>query len=473
MAAAVLPERMNLPPLAPMAAALLRTSLLRLLEQIEAIPEAHRADEKSITILFVLREFERALALHPNPEEMHNLYLPRLHIVLRDPKFLFAPLENARLGSDGFTYEQRCLDLYRMLVPPVYQDRSPMRPNDPAPFNTVAHPVVPLILHWMDQRRLPRVNPELVEAMYLQVLRRVQEAAPPAAAAAAAPILPELVAQQAALDQQLAHFEDADARAFEEEMKEGHEMFALEMDYVAAEDPRFLIDGEAQLAAMREVRRAIERQFEANAGEARAMQGALQQDLDRVEHERIRAAQRDRQRMEGLERLQAEEAAAQAQLFAAHQAELQAAAAAGIGPLEHQVADLIDRGIADRAREVEAMHALQEGVAAVGNQQRAVAANAQAIVAGQLALIDKVAAVNIAHADVREGIRRTDAYIQAKIDEAAENDDMTLRVIGTVVLAVGAILTAPIGLPAVSFALGAGALYCGAPIIDAMDDKQR
>jgi len=124
------------------------------------------------------RDFLRDLQRSDNDAATCALYIARLQGLLRNP-LIQGPLEaqgivqppldgEAMLGSDGHTYGHQWLAVHQALIPQELKNRSPMHPNDPAPFEAAPHPVARHMVDWL-KRRDALLQSEALERAYLQL----------------------------------------------------------------------------------------------------------------------------------------------------------------------------------------------------------------------------------------------------------------------------------------------------------------
>jgi hypothetical protein len=117
--------------------------------------------------------FSRAIrAREASASDLFQQYVGELQANLRDA-IIGAPLDaNAVLGSDGYTYGQMALAVYQEAMPEPYRNRSPVDPDDPAPFATRPHTVARHMVRWLQGHGELLAAPEL-ERDYLQLMRQL------------------------------------------------------------------------------------------------------------------------------------------------------------------------------------------------------------------------------------------------------------------------------------------------------------
>ena len=108
-----------------------------------------------------LQGFKDALDRHEPEEALQSDFIRRLQGLLTDRAFLVLMDEDAHLGSDGYTYNKKALQVH--LSNPINQNRSPMLPESPEPFIVILHPIVPVMVQWLKRKNEFYLNPRLEE----------------------------------------------------------------------------------------------------------------------------------------------------------------------------------------------------------------------------------------------------------------------------------------------------------------------
>lgn len=105
-------------------------------------------DRMSTEISEWKKRFSQSLSRNHDTECVLQRYVEELLQLLRDP---VCPLDDQSvLGSDGRTYSQMTLTLFRQGTPEQFRNRSPSCPDDPTPFTTRPHEVVRYMLKWLN-----------------------------------------------------------------------------------------------------------------------------------------------------------------------------------------------------------------------------------------------------------------------------------------------------------------------------------
>jgi hypothetical protein len=160
------------PPLPPGA---LRRQLRAELEGIERVlAESPFHDEKTELIRAWRQRFVEALRLVPNEEEVLQEYIPLMQRLLCNPGGRVPLDEDAVLGSDGRTYGQMYLDVYRASVAAAYRNRSPVEHNNPRELAPTPHPVVRHMIGWLRDHGALRFSAGL-RARHAQLLPQIRE----------------------------------------------------------------------------------------------------------------------------------------------------------------------------------------------------------------------------------------------------------------------------------------------------------
>ncbi len=115
------------------------------------------------------QDFSAALNKYRNEEGVRDYFISILQEMLCDP-VTFAPLNAPQLGSDGGTYDELSLKIYKLRMPARFHNRSPRNPQDPTPFKTVPHPVAGYLVDWLKGHNACLYSKEL-EQTYLRLSR--------------------------------------------------------------------------------------------------------------------------------------------------------------------------------------------------------------------------------------------------------------------------------------------------------------
>ena len=115
------------------------------------------------------KEFTGSIQLETiDKEKILNQYLDQLEKILIVPLCNFPLDEEAMLGSDGHTYGRKFLCVHRFKSESPFDQRSPLRPDDPAPLTAVPHEIARSMVCWLKRYR-PLFSSELVETEYRQI----------------------------------------------------------------------------------------------------------------------------------------------------------------------------------------------------------------------------------------------------------------------------------------------------------------
>lgn len=107
-------------------------------------------DDKTLMIMEWHRQFSNAIAMSERPQRTYEEFKERLREILVDSIFGSAIDENCLLGSDGGTYTEIALAVFRSLAPAHFQNRSPLRPNLAEPLTTVPHVCARYMIAWLN-----------------------------------------------------------------------------------------------------------------------------------------------------------------------------------------------------------------------------------------------------------------------------------------------------------------------------------
>lgn len=199
------PMAVDAPPRPPGA---LRRQLRGELEAIERVlAESPFHDEKTELIREWRQRFVEALRLAPHEEVVLQEYIPLMQRILCNPGGRVPLDENPVLGSDGRTYGQMYLDVYRASVAPAFRNRSPVEPQNPRDLAPTPHPVAQHMVGWLRthdalrfsaglRARYEQLRPQIIEMNEQERIERIR-------------------AQLAALNEREAAQREANIREFE------------------------------------------------------------------------------------------------------------------------------------------------------------------------------------------------------------------------------------------------------------------
>jgi hypothetical protein len=115
------------------------------------------------------KEFTDAIQLKTiDKEKVLNQFLDKLEKILIVPLCNFPLDEEAMLGSDGHTYGRKFLCVHRFKSESPFNQRSPLRPDDPTPLTAIPHEIARAMVCWLKRYR-PHFSSELVEREYRQI----------------------------------------------------------------------------------------------------------------------------------------------------------------------------------------------------------------------------------------------------------------------------------------------------------------
>lgn len=137
-----------------------------------------------------------------NTQRVLDQHILVLQQMLTDP-ISHGPLDlNSVLGSDGRSYGEMSLRVHLHIVGQAYRNRSPLEPNNPAPFTTVPHTNVQYMLGWLRGYNALLPN-DVMEARFKQIENNAP-AIPVTPPPANSPLgrIQRLVAEQAARDKE-------------------------------------------------------------------------------------------------------------------------------------------------------------------------------------------------------------------------------------------------------------------------------
>lgn len=130
----------------------LRTRLTGELREIETcIRQWGRNDETTQLIDRWRNHFTQALHTNQDERETLRTHIDLMQRLLRDPISREPFTDDAVLGSDGNSYSQETIDVYGLpnALPAEWRGRSPLDIEDPRPFTTTPHLVIPHMIGWL------------------------------------------------------------------------------------------------------------------------------------------------------------------------------------------------------------------------------------------------------------------------------------------------------------------------------------
>jgi hypothetical protein len=179
------------PAAAPMSSQwALRTRLTEELRQIATcIRQWDQNDETTKLIDRWRSHFMQALHTHQDERETLRTHIDLMQRLLHDPISREPFTDNAVLGSDGHTYAQETIDVYSLpdALPAEWRGRSPLDIEDPRPFTTTPHLVIPHMIGWLrshnalllptaQQPPQPPATAEVQQARIQRIIARTESA---------------------------------------------------------------------------------------------------------------------------------------------------------------------------------------------------------------------------------------------------------------------------------------------------------
>lgn len=132
---------------------LLRRQLLSEIAGIvEDIDKSGANDETTKLLRSWTENFSMALRNTEDENEVLKKFVGFLQEILTDPISQATLDKKAVLGTDDITYGSLSLCVYYSTVSEEHKHRSPLEPNNPKPFTTKPHPLVPLLINWLERR---------------------------------------------------------------------------------------------------------------------------------------------------------------------------------------------------------------------------------------------------------------------------------------------------------------------------------
>ncbi len=168
----------------------LHTRLIGELRQLETcIRQSGQVDTTTQLIEEWRTRFTEALQTNRDERDTLRTHIDLMQRLLRDPISREPLTEDAVLGSDGHTYAQETIDVYSLpdALPAEWRGRSPLDIEDPRPFTTTPHLVIPHLIAWLrsynsllpptahQPPQLP-AGPEARRARIQRVFARAEEA---------------------------------------------------------------------------------------------------------------------------------------------------------------------------------------------------------------------------------------------------------------------------------------------------------